>query len=152
MSTTLCTFWWIPMKAGFCNPCVILGFFEELLIKIIWILLMAPCPWETAPHELSISKDTYNFGKIFVFLDIERWDSIMHLIGQNSNGPNVNFFIVPWALDEFWWEVERSATKSASEFFFLVDCPPKVTQLDISLCKSIKYMNQNNVFGFDIPM
>ena len=76
----------------------------------------------------------------------------MELEAQDSYSPKVDFLIIWIASKQFRGEIQRSSTKRASQFILFVNCPSKITDFYVSLSYILKYMNQDDIFRFDIPM
>ena len=87
-----------------------------------------------------------------MLVDVKGRVAIEKFIGQDADRPYVYFFIVSRPLQQLWGQVERSSAEGASELFFFVDCPAEITQFYVALNSHNEYMNENDVFRFDVTM
>lgn len=82
--------------------------------------------------------------EIFRRIDIERYLSDQKLISQNSEAPNVYFFVILLILHYLWRNIGGSSTQRLSRVFALWG-PTKVA----NLCY---FVVNHNVFSFDVSV
>jgi hypothetical protein len=61
---------------------------------------MGSCEPEIRSHLLSKLGKKYDFGEILMFLDVEGTRTVVHLVREDTDCPDVHFFIVAGSLDE----------------------------------------------------